>query len=176
MRPRLLPASSTRAIATVPSTPDAAPSQPPPSTIPSKPPAALTSASPASSQPFSTPKSAQSPTNSDAAAPHVASKPVKLKGSVPGGTELRGLAYLKSKPHFFAKEDDEYPPWLWTLLDEGNVGEKKVDLTGTTLTPLLFLRWLLTDQPASDDEETAAQTRPQAGTVDERYTQTCPST
>ena len=33
---------------------------------------------------------------------------------------LHGVGYLKAKPVVLAKEDDEYPEWLWGLLD----GEK----------------------------------------------------
>lgn len=36
--------------------------------------------------------------------------------SIPGGTLLNGLGYLKATPAVYAKEDDEYPDWLWTLL------------------------------------------------------------
>jgi hypothetical protein len=39
---------------------------------------------------------------------------------------------MKTKPHVVAMEDDEYPEWLWSLLDEkrpGAMGEK-VDLAG----------------------------------------------
>lgn len=45
--------------------------------------------------------------------------------------ELKGIAYMKTKPSVFAKEDDEYPPWLWTLLDKANVGEDKASLSCT---------------------------------------------
>jgi large subunit ribosomal protein L54 len=56
-------------------------------------------------------------------------------GSIPGGTPLYGLGYLKSKPTVLAKEDDEYPDWLWTLLDPapGTVskdGKSAADLAG----------------------------------------------
>lgn len=40
----------------------------------------------------------------------------KLVGSIPGGTPLQGLGYLKAKPTIVAKEDDEYPDWLWRIL------------------------------------------------------------
>ena len=43
---------------------------------------------------------------------------MKLKSSIAGGQELKGLGYTKAKPVILAKEDDEYPDWLWTLLDQ----------------------------------------------------------
>ena len=67
------------------------------------------------SQPPSTP---MPPTTSSPSTPNQSkeSKQQKLVGSIPGGTPLLGLAYLKAKPLVLAKEDDEYPDWLWTLL------------------------------------------------------------
>lgn len=85
----------------------------------------------ATSQPFSSPffpkersNAAFLPTDAEAAAAATtislptASKPRKLTSSIPGGQPLLALNYLKnpSKP-LLAKEDDDYPPWLWTLLD-----------------------------------------------------------
>ena len=32
---------------------------------------------------------------------------------------LQGLGYTKAKPQILAKEDEEYPGWLWGILDEG---------------------------------------------------------
>ena len=61
----------------------------------------------------------------------------KPRSSMPGGKELKGLGYTKAKPRVIAMEDDEYPPWLWGLLDvkrPGAVGEK-VDLTGMSIHP-----------------------------------------
>ena len=45
--------------------------------------------------------------------------------SVPAGTPLRGLAYLKDKDPPLAQADHEYPGWLWGLLDEGKKSGKK---------------------------------------------------
>lgn len=36
--------------------------------------------------------------------------------SCPAGTPLPGLAILKDRPEPIALPDDEYPPWLWSLL------------------------------------------------------------
>ena len=55
-------------------------------------------------------------------------KPTKLKSSVAGGQELKGLGYTKANPRIIAKEDHEYPDWLWTLLDEfKTTGDANVD-------------------------------------------------
>jgi len=119
-----------RTVATVPSTPNAAPSQPPPSTTPStsaRTPAQSSSV-PGVSQPLSTPFFPS--TSTAKLPPKPTSKASKLRGSIPGGGELKGIAYLKNKPSVLAKEDDEYPSWLWSLLDESKLGtgEVKVDL------------------------------------------------
>ena len=93
---------------------------------------AASSTSPSSSRPFSMSPSPQSPTDSEQGAlQKTRSQPTPVvRGSLPGGAELHGLGYLKSTPKVYAKEDDEYPTWLWRLLDGGKVGEKKVDLAG----------------------------------------------
>lgn len=36
--------------------------------------------------------------------------------SMPAGTPLRGLNFEKNKQDPVAKEDAEYPAWLWTVL------------------------------------------------------------
>ena len=36
--------------------------------------------------------------------------------SCPANTLLSGLNYLKGQPPVVALPDEEYPPWLWTLL------------------------------------------------------------
>ncbi len=48
-----------------------------------------------------------------------------LKSSVPAGTPLKGLGYLKNKDPPVALEDHEYPAWLWTLLDQGQKASKQ---------------------------------------------------
>lgn len=107
----------TRQTSTTPST-SPLPRQPPPDIAlqsPKTSPSVISSNTPGLSQPLSTPMLPSTST---------ASKPIKLKqpkqqklaGSIPGGTPLQGLGYLKAKPTILAKEDDEYPDWLWTLL------------------------------------------------------------
>jgi large subunit ribosomal protein L54 len=60
-----------------------------------------------------------------------APKTQKLVGSVPGGAPLHGIGYLKAKPTILAKEDDEYPKWLWTLLDSNSGAKAKDGMTAT---------------------------------------------
>lgn len=50
---------------------------------------------------------------------------------------MKGLGYLKNRSQVMAMEDDEYPDWLWTLLEEKDAGSnvdeygmEKVDLNG----------------------------------------------
>lgn len=44
--------------------------------------------------------------------------------SVPKGTVLKGIQYLKDKPEPVALDDSEYPDWLWDLLDEKKLKQK----------------------------------------------------
>ena len=57
--------------------------------------------------------------------------------SVPAGTPLKGLGYIKGKEAPIAKEDHEYPDWLWGLLDfqktSGKEGAQEGDLYGLSL-------------------------------------------
>ena len=77
-------------------------------------------------QPFSTPltpapSTASVQSESEARKPHPAS-------SAKAGTPLKGLAWLKGKEPPVAKEDYEYPDWLWTILDQ----EKKTKSKAAT--------------------------------------------
>ncbi|KAJ4484321.1 mitochondrial ribosomal protein L37-domain-containing protein [Lentinula edodes] len=53
------------------------------------------------------------------------------KSSCPADTVLTGLNYLKNQPPVLALPDEEYPPWLWTILkpkeleDDGPGGRKE---------------------------------------------------
>lgn len=80
-------------------------------------PPAATSTSAA--QPFSTPLSS-SPKSQDL--PIAPAKPsqasITVKSSVPAGTVLKGLNFLKGKQDPVALEDSEYPSWLWDILAE----------------------------------------------------------
>ncbi|CAO3617417.1 unnamed protein product [Mucor hiemalis] len=44
--------------------------------------------------------------------------------SVPKGTVLKGIQYLKDKQDPVALDDAEYPEWLWDLLDEKKMKQK----------------------------------------------------
>ncbi|PLB52643.1 hypothetical protein P170DRAFT_378629 [Aspergillus steynii IBT 23096] len=103
-------------------------SAPPPPPSPRQPgtgditvPSAVSSATPGVSQPLSTPEGIHTdakpdkPTKSD-------SKPVR--SSCPAGTMLQGLNYFKNKPNIVAKEDFDYPDWLWTLLEDSKSSKK----------------------------------------------------
>ncbi|KAF2707772.1 hypothetical protein K504DRAFT_458257 [Pleomassaria siparia CBS 279.74] len=41
-----------------------------------------------------------------------------VKSSVPAGMPLKGLNFLKNKTDPLAMADDEYPDWLWTVLEK----------------------------------------------------------
>lgn len=91
----------------------AAPRQGPPSSSHTPPAATSTSAA----QPFSAP-STPAPSASqkkDAAATEKKVTPL-VRSSVPAGTPLKGLNFLKDRTDPVALADDEYPDWLWTLL------------------------------------------------------------
>ena len=38
---------------------------------------------------------------------------------MPAGAPLRGLGYIKGQEAPLARDDDEYPSWLWGLLSKG---------------------------------------------------------
>lgn len=80
-------------------------------------PAPATSTSAA--QPFSTPLT-PSPAALGVAPPRKgAGVPVAALSSVPAGTPLRGLNFVKGKSDPVALEDAEYPAWLWGVLKAG---------------------------------------------------------
>jgi large subunit ribosomal protein L54 len=80
-------------------------------------PSAISSATPGVSQPLSTPEGVHADIN-----PHASTKPTAVRppSSCPAGTKLNGLNYFKNKPEVFAKEDHEYPEWLWGLLGDAS--------------------------------------------------------
>lgn len=112
-----------------------APDHPAPRQPPSQPsadlhastPSALSSSTPGISQPLSTPdfpSSARSKGRELAPSP---ARRLREPSSVPGGSELKGLAYMKNKPSVMAKEDNEYPDWLWGLLENDRVNAQEND-------------------------------------------------
>ncbi|RIB02710.1 mitochondrial ribosomal protein L37-domain-containing protein, partial [Gigaspora rosea] len=42
----------------------------------------------------------------------------KIESSAPAGTILKGINFLKNGNDPVAKLEEEYPHWLWELLDE----------------------------------------------------------
>ncbi|KAI9676551.1 MAG: hypothetical protein M1817_000710 [Caeruleum heppii] len=72
---------------------------------------------PGVAQPFSTPLTPAAPASlSRRKEKDEARSPVS---SVPAGTVLRGLGYMKNKTDPVAMEESEYPGWLWGCLDAG---------------------------------------------------------
>ncbi|KAJ5357851.1 Ribosomal protein L37 mitochondrial [Penicillium brevicompactum] len=84
-------------------------------------PSAISSATPGVSQPLSTPEGVHVDVN-----PAEPTKPavVRAPSSCTPGTKLNGLNYFKNKPDVLAKEDSEYPEWLWGLLDGSSKDSK----------------------------------------------------
>ena len=69
--------------------------------------------------PAATSTSAAQPfTAGTASQPVVQKKIERPPSSVPAGTPLRGINYMKAEVDPIAMEDHEYPDWLWTLLDK----------------------------------------------------------
>ncbi|EYE90025.1 mitochondrial 54S ribosomal protein mL54 [Aspergillus ruber CBS 135680] len=83
-------------------------------------PSAVSSASPGVSQPLSTPGAV----HADVHPQQPVKQTPKVVSSCAAGTKLNGLNYFKNKPDVFAREDEEYPEWLWGLL-EGFESKKK---------------------------------------------------
>lgn len=79
----------------------------------------LPATSTSAAQPFSTPFT-PSPARSPDFPPDssITPTPPAPKSSVKAGTLLKGLGYIKGKDSPVAKEDHEYPEWLWGLLDK----------------------------------------------------------
>lgn len=129
----------------------AAPPPPPtprqPSTGDSTTPSAISSATPGISQPFSTPEGVHN--NAKPAAPSKAVE--RPPSSCIAGTKMNGLNYFKNKPDVFAKEDTEYPDWLWDLLGDSSKQEKKsggVDPSSMSLSASPFPYWTEADLDA----------------------------
>lgn len=82
-------------------------------------------------QPFSTPLT---PAQGVSDLPESGKQAGKVQSSVPAGTVLKGLNFMKNKQDPVALEDHEYPPWLWTVLNQkgdaasSNSGDAEGDL------------------------------------------------
>ncbi|PVI08198.1 hypothetical protein DM02DRAFT_501851, partial [Periconia macrospinosa] len=71
-------------------------------------------------QPFSAPLTPSGSPQDKKNAHAVAEKKVHplVRSSVPAGTPLKGLNFFKDKSDPVAMADEEYPDWLWTILDK----------------------------------------------------------
>ena len=93
---------------------------------PESPPAATSTSA---AQPFSTPftpspsKTPDIPSSPNTTSKATSQGPAHPPSSAPAGTPLRGLGYIKGQEVPVAREDSEYPDWLWGLL-----GPKQGDL------------------------------------------------
>lgn len=100
---------------------------PPPPSTPRQPttgdvtiPSALSSATPGVSQPFSSADGVHTEAH-----PGTPSKPIsRPPSSCPAGTKMNGLNYFRNKPEVVAKEDSEYPEWLWDMLADSSKQSK----------------------------------------------------
>ena len=82
-----------------------------PQPIPGPPPATSMSAA----QPFSTPRT-PSP-KAQGVSSGMRLEP-RTPSSLPAGTQMKGVGYIKAKGDPIAMEDSEYPTWLWACLDK----------------------------------------------------------
>jgi len=48
-----------------------------------------------------------------------------VMSSVPAGTPLKGLNFIKGKNDPVAMEDSEYPEWLWRILEDKKAEDEK---------------------------------------------------
>lgn len=92
---------------------------------PQGPSGAPSATSTSAAQPFSTPLSA-SPTAHGMDSKPKSQSPLVIS-SVPAGTPLKGLNFMKGKSDPLAMEDHEYPEWLWRILED----KKAAAETGT---------------------------------------------
>ena len=116
-RPQTGQANGTSRVSPQPRTSKASRSRPVRSRAASGAPAATSK--PGVAQPFSTPLT-PAPTP-------ILSKPTKaaaprVQSSCPAGTVLKGLNFYKDKQDPVAMADEEYPAWLWGVLDKGKGG------------------------------------------------------
>jgi large subunit ribosomal protein L54 len=86
-------------------------------------------------QPFSTPELPSPSRHVDLPIqPEQSKKPTVIQSSVPAGTVLKGLNFIKQQQDPVALEDHEYPAWLWGVLAENKEksakDEKEGDLFG----------------------------------------------
>ncbi|KAF1840577.1 uncharacterized protein K460DRAFT_381344 [Cucurbitaria berberidis CBS 394.84] len=109
------PISATTATQTAPRQGDSTSSHTPP-----------TATSTSAAQPLSEPLTPAASPDLKAQAAKAAEKKATplVKSSIPAGQPLKGLNFLKNAQDPVALPDDEYPQWLWTILDRQ---EQKAD-------------------------------------------------
>ncbi|KAK5174116.1 uncharacterized protein LTR77_001196 [Saxophila tyrrhenica] len=82
-------------------------------------------------QPFSTPETPATDRHVNLPIePNQSKQPAAVQSSVPAGTVLKGLNFMKNKQDPIAMEDHEYPAWLWGALAESKEKSAKDDLEG----------------------------------------------
>lgn len=99
-------------------------------------PSAISSATPGVSQPLSTPGGVH--VDVDPTQPAKAAKPAveRPPSSCAPGTQMLGLNYFRNKTDPIAKEDNEYPEWLWSLLDNSKKEAKKGGVDPNSMFPV----------------------------------------
>ncbi|KAF2435624.1 hypothetical protein EJ08DRAFT_281976 [Tothia fuscella] len=81
-------------------------------------------------KPFTTPVSL-TPAGKGLESPKHKKEHATIRSTIPAGTPLKGINYLKNKTDPLAMEDSEYPSWLWDVLrpkDKGEEGGEAGDL------------------------------------------------
>lgn len=88
-------------------------------------------------QPFSTPLS-PSPKALGVDGSAQKAQPAPVVSSVPAGTPLKGLNFLKGGSDPVAREDHEYPGWLWAILTGKNAEGKEDSAEGDLFCTSIF--------------------------------------
>ncbi|WVF69773.1 hypothetical protein IAT40_004552 [Kwoniella sp. CBS 6097] len=71
--------------------------------------------------------SSSSSAASSSSAPQAKEKATRPPSICPAGTTMTGLSILKDKPDPVALADEEYPSWLWTILDDTSKAHKAAE-------------------------------------------------
>nr|XP_019008453.1 50S small subunit ribosomal protein L37 [Kwoniella pini CBS 10737]OCF47234.1 50S small subunit ribosomal protein L37 [Kwoniella pini CBS 10737] len=83
---------------------------------------------------FSSSSSSSAASSSSSSTQPKPKKSSKVISAAPAGTKLTGLSILKDKPDPIALEDDQYPTWLWNLLEDTSkahkIAENQIELHG----------------------------------------------
>ena len=127
-------------------------------------PSAISASTPGLSQPLSTPDFPASSRPPPGTPP--SQRRIRVPSSVSGGTELKGLAYMKNKPVILAKEDSEYPDWLWGLLEKDDANAEKndgIDPSSESQPPCKHLSHERANQAHSNEQEGTDSPCPQDG-------------